>query len=71
MVNETYRDNLKKLKNFVMIMFKNDTIVQPKETEFFAYYVPGQDRVIQPLNETRLYLEVSASIFGKLKQTLL
>ena len=32
-INTTYRANLLKLKNFVMVLFNNDTIVEPKESE--------------------------------------
>ena len=32
-VNVTYKTNLMKLKNFVMIKFNNDSVVQPRESE--------------------------------------
>ena len=32
-INPAYKANLQKLKNFVMVMFKQDTMVQPKESE--------------------------------------
>ncbi|XP_050428727.1 palmitoyl-protein thioesterase 1 [Adelges cooleyi] len=54
--NTSYRDNLLKLKNFVLVMFTNDTIVIPKETEWFAFYTPGQDIQITPLEESVIYL---------------
>lgn len=54
-VNETYKINLKKLKKFVMVKFLHDTMVVPPESEWFGFYVPGQDKVTQPLNETMLY----------------
>ena len=31
--NATYKKNLMRLKNFVMVKFLNDTMVEPKETE--------------------------------------
>ena len=31
--NETYKENLMKLEQFVMVMFLQDTMVQPKESE--------------------------------------
>ena len=31
--NATYKNNLMTLKNFVMVKFLNDTMVQPKESE--------------------------------------
>ena len=33
MKNETYKENLMKLEQFVMVMFLQDTMVQPKESE--------------------------------------
>jgi palmitoyl-protein thioesterase len=34
--NETYKENLSKLENFVMYLFEDDTTVIPKETSWFA-----------------------------------
>lgn len=56
-VNETYRINLMKLKNFVMVKFLNDSMVQPKESEWFGFYKPGQSKEIEPLQESELYLK--------------
>jgi len=55
--NETYKENLMSLKNFVMVKFLNDTMVQPKESEWFGFYTPGQDKDVQTLEETPLYQE--------------
>ena len=33
MKNPQYKENLMKLKNFVMVMFGKDTMVDPKESE--------------------------------------
>lgn len=57
--NTSYRENLLKLKNFVMVMFANDTMVIPKESSWFAFYMPGQDKEILPLDQSVLYLTVS------------
>ncbi|XP_067640056.1 palmitoyl-protein thioesterase 1 [Eurosta solidaginis] len=54
-INRTYIENLNKLKKFVMVMFLNDTIVQPKESEWFGFYVPGQDKDIRPLEQGIAY----------------
>lgn len=54
--NTNYRENLLKLKNFIMVMFTNDTMVIPKESEWFAFYSPGQDKEIMPLEHSVLYL---------------
>jgi len=42
-----------------MVMFTNDTMVIPKESEWFAFYSPGQDKEIMPLEQSVLYLTVS------------
>uniref|UniRef100_A0A2S2N880 Palmitoyl-protein thioesterase 1 n=1 Tax=Schizaphis graminum TaxID=13262 RepID=A0A2S2N880_SCHGA len=55
-INTNYRENLLKLKNFVMVMFTNDTMVIPKESEWFAFYSPGQDKEIMPLENSVVYL---------------
>lgn len=55
--NETYKSNLKKLSNFVMIMFSEDKMVEPKETEWFGYYKPGQSKDLFTLQESALYTE--------------
>lgn len=34
--NETYKENIQKLENFVMYLFEEDTTVIPKETSWFA-----------------------------------
>lgn len=56
-VKESYKTNLMKLQNFVMVKFSLDSMVQPKESEWFGYYKPGQGRVTIPLQETTLYTE--------------
>lgn len=55
--NSTYKENLMKLKNFVMVMFLKDTMVDPKESEWFGYYKPGQDKEVYTLQESPLYQE--------------
>uniref|UniRef100_A0A182W825 Palmitoyl-protein thioesterase 1 n=1 Tax=Anopheles minimus TaxID=112268 RepID=A0A182W825_9DIPT len=56
-INERYAENLRKLNKFVMVKFNQDTIVQPLETQWFGYYIPGQDKETQQLNETDLYIQ--------------
>lgn len=41
-----------------MVKFSNDTIVQPKESQWFAFYKPGQDKEILGLKESRVYEQV-------------
>lgn len=54
-INQTYIENLDKLEKFVMVMFLNDTIVQPKESQWFGFYSPGQDTIIRPLKESPVF----------------
>ncbi|XP_075979003.1 palmitoyl-protein thioesterase 1 [Anticarsia gemmatalis] len=56
-INETYVENLYKLEHFVLVKFNQDSIVQPRETEWFGFYVPGQSKELYTLQESRLYLE--------------
>ncbi|CAH0584412.1 unnamed protein product [Chrysodeixis includens] len=56
-INQTYIDNLNKLEHFVLVKFNNDTIVQPRETEWFGFYEPGQSKKLLTLQESRIYLE--------------
>ncbi|KAG6444742.1 palmitoyl-protein thioesterase 1 [Manduca sexta] len=56
-VNKTYIQNLNKLDNFVLVKFDNDTIVQPRETEWFGFYAPGQDKKMMTLQQSMLYKE--------------
>lgn len=43
---------------FVLVKFRQDTIVQPIETEWFQFYTPNQDQVIQPLAESSVAVSV-------------
>ncbi|XP_066970899.1 palmitoyl-protein thioesterase 1 [Macrobrachium rosenbergii] len=56
-INESYRTNLKKLENFVMVKFVDDSMVVPIESEWFGFYSPGQDVQVLPLQQTQLYIE--------------
>jgi palmitoyl-protein thioesterase len=56
-VNKTYRDNLQKLRNLVLVMFEGDTIVQPKDSEWFGYFVDGQDKIMYKMEDSLLYKE--------------
>lgn len=55
--NATYKANLASLKNFVMVMFSEDTVVIPRESSWFGFYEPGQDRIITPLRKSKIYIE--------------
>ncbi|CAH0729913.1 unnamed protein product, partial [Brenthis ino] len=54
-INQTYIENLNKLEHFVMVKFENDSIVQPRETEWFGFYAPGQAKKLIPLQQSILY----------------
>ena len=45
--NSTYKDNLSKLENFVMVQFDEDSVVQPIESQHFGFYYPGQASEVQ------------------------
>jgi len=55
--NLTYAENLAKLENFVMIKHNQDAMVEPKESEHFEFYAPGQAAEILPLKESPIYTE--------------
>ncbi|KAF2668661.1 alpha/beta-hydrolase [Microthyrium microscopicum] len=52
--NTSYAGNLRKLKNFVMYMFEDDTTVSPKESSWFAD-VNLTDASVTPLRERNIY----------------
>ncbi|CAG4947089.1 unnamed protein product [Parnassius apollo] len=54
-INETYIANLNRLENLVLVKFDSDSIVQPRETEWFGFYAPGQAEQLLPLEESNLY----------------
>lgn len=56
-LNETYRDNLQKLDNFVMVKFNKDTVVQPIATEWFGFYKENDLKSTFTLQESTLYQE--------------
>lgn len=56
-VKQEYIENLKSLKRLVLVKFINDTIVVPKESEWFGFYRSGQDTEVVGMEETSLYQE--------------
>lgn len=56
-INESYKLNLLKLKNLVLVKFLNDTVVVPKESEWFGYYKEGDVSQMVAMEDTRLYKE--------------
>jgi len=55
--NAQYKERLLKLKNFVLVKYLNDSIVDPRETELFGFYKSGQAKDVYTLRESPLYLE--------------
>nr|CAD2177767.1 unnamed protein product [Meloidogyne enterolobii] len=55
--NSTYKNNLLKLKNFVLIKFLKDEKMQPKQTSWFGFYAENDTNTIIPMEKTRLYQE--------------
>jgi len=55
--NDTYKQNLQKLQNLVLVKFLQDTMVVPPDSEWFGFYTPGQSVTIQQYNETSLYTQ--------------
>jgi palmitoyl-protein thioesterase len=54
-INTSYKENLAKLKNLVLVKFENDTMVEPRESEWFGFYKPGQSSELFSLQESDLY----------------
>eukprot|EP01111_Echinosteliopsis_oligospora_P001179 TRINITY_DN1165_c0_g1_i1.p1 TRINITY_DN1165_c0_g1~~TRINITY_DN1165_c0_g1_i1.p1 ORF type:complete len:302 (-),score=69.29 TRINITY_DN1165_c0_g1_i1:19-924(-) len=55
-INETYRQNLISLNRFSLVKFTEDSMVQPRESEWFGFYKEGQDKITIDVNQTALYL---------------
>jgi len=53
--NDSYKENLLKLQNLVLVKFLKDTMVVPPDSEWFGFYTPGQAVTMQQFNETDLY----------------
>lgn len=56
-INSTYRDNLIRLRKLVLVKFENDSMVEPKDSEWFGFYAPGQAKKVIPLQKTKLFTE--------------
>ncbi|EFO28409.2 palmitoyl-protein thioesterase 1 [Loa loa] len=56
-LNETYKENLLKLQNLVLVKFLNDTMVVPRESEWFEYYLENDTSKIVPLEKSEIYTE--------------
>jgi len=54
-INNTYKENLKTLNFLALVQFTKDSVVQPRESEWFGFYTPGQDKIVDPVQKTDLY----------------
>ncbi|GFO13381.1 palmitoyl-protein thioesterase 1 [Plakobranchus ocellatus] len=54
-VNATYKTNLLKLKNMVLVKFAEDTMVDPKDSEWFGFYDEGQAKTTHNMTQSKLY----------------
>jgi len=71
-LNPTYKANIMKLNNLVLVMFDKDTVVVPKESSWFGYYPDNTLDQLVPYNETQLYIQdriglMTLDLAGKLK----
>lgn len=54
--NETYKTNLLKLKNLVLVKFNQDGMVVPRESEWFGFYKEGQGKELYTMEESVIYV---------------
>ena len=55
--NQTYKENLQKLDNLVLVKFLKDTVVDPKGSEWFSWFNSSSSTTMVPLQQTPLYQE--------------
>jgi len=56
-MNPEYKRNLQRLTNMTLVMFSKDSMVVPRESEWFGFYKPGQQKELYTLQESALYTE--------------
>ena len=56
-LNETFRRNLMRVGNITFVKFNKDTMVSPKESEWFGFYKPGSNKEILKLEDSTLWQE--------------
>lgn len=54
-VNPDYKARLLTLQNLILVKFLEDEMVQPRESEWFGFYKPGQAKETYTLFESDLY----------------
>ncbi|XP_019850953.1 PREDICTED: uncharacterized protein LOC109581342 [Amphimedon queenslandica] len=53
--NPAYKERLSSISNFLLIKFETDMMVQPRETQWFGFYKPGQAVETYSLFESRIF----------------
>jgi len=53
--NATYKQNFISLNQLALVLFTEDSVVQPRESEWFGFYADGQDKIVLPVQNTTLY----------------
>jgi palmitoyl-protein thioesterase len=53
--NQAFSDGFKKINQLVLVEFTEDTVVDPKESEWFGYFKIGSKTELQNYNETADY----------------
>jgi len=52
-----YNENMAQLENMVLVMFNQDTMVIPKQSEWFGFFTEGQSTDITYLRNSTLYTQ--------------
>jgi len=55
--NPAYKTNLLKLKNLVLVKFSQDSMVDPRDSEWFGFYKAGQGKQMYNMTESQLYTQ--------------
>lgn len=55
--NATYKARVEQLDAFVMVQFTEDTVVFPRDSEWFGFFKPGSFKERQTLQQSQLYTE--------------
>lgn len=64
-INEDYVARLQSVRKFVMVMFSNDSMVTPRESSWFQFYAPGQDKTLMALNKSSVYTRLGLDQMNK------
>lgn len=55
-LNKTLIENLQKIEKLVLVLFAQDSVTDPKETQHFSFYANGSKSTILPYNKTNDYI---------------